>query len=783
MKLPPKKQTRPSNDNSDDFMAKFEGFADTAPPSNRSAKKKAAPATDGDWNWVGEVERKAEINSHKAELQKQQDASSAMGNGGSGGAMYGHNDQQYDVVEDRWSKGRDRGVRDRPQAKPKPRFSKHNRRDDEDDYDENVEAMAEARRQRKEQRRLQREQEEREREEAGAVKNILIPQFITVADLGQSLGHKPAVFLKQLVNMGFEEITVESVMAGETAALVAQEYGFEPILDVGDQVDLKPRPQPEDPSVLPPRPPIVTIMGHVDHGKTTMLDWLRKSSIVSGEHGGITQHIGAFSVKMSTGKVITFLDTPGHAAFLTMRQRGANITDMVILVVAADDSVKPQTIEALKHARAAKVPIIVAINKVDKEEARVDHVKLDLSKNGVELEDFGGDVQAVCVSGKTGLGMADLEENIIALAEVLDMRAETDGMAEGWVLESAVKPLGRAASVLVKRGTLRKGDLIAAGTSFAKVRLMLNEAGQEVDEAPPGTPVEVFGWRGTPAAGDMVIQAPDEDRVREAIRYREELEAWQKTADDVAAQEKAEREKVEREKLEAEMKELMTDQGEEAAGEGDEGAPGTTIVNFLIRGDVMGSVEAVQGSVMEIGNNEVRPRILQSGPGQVNESDVEHAATTGSIIINFNSPILPNMERLASQKGVRILDHSIIYHLVDDVKAVMSEKLPPSISYKVNGEAEVLQVFPINTKGRKYMNIAGCRVRNGNITKNSVYRVIRGTKEVFDGKLESLKNVKKDITEAKKNAECGIQFDGWDDMKVGDKIQAYEVIKERRVLS
>lgn len=590
--------------------------------------------------------------------------------------------------------------------------------------------MAQARRKRKEQRRLQREMEELEKQEAAATKSILVPEYITVADLGQSLGYKPAPFLSQLLKMGFEDITVESVMAGETAALVAQEYGFEPILDVGEQVDLKPRPPPADPSALAPRPPIVTIMGHVDHGKTTMLDYLRKSSVAAGEHGGITQHIGAFSVKMSTGKVITFLDTPGHAAFLTMRQRGANITDMVILVVAADDSVKPQTLEALKHARGAKVPIIVAINKVDKDEARVDQVKLDLANNGVQLEDFGGDVQAVCVSGKTGLGMADLEENIIALAEMLDMRAETDGMAEGWILESAIKPLGRAASILVKRGTLRKGDLIVAGTSFAKVRLMLNEAGQEVDEAPPGTPVEVFGWRGTPSAGDMVLQAPDEDRAREATRYREEMAAWQKTAEGVAAQEKAEREKAERERVEAEMKELM---GEDGEAEVEEAPPGTTMVNFIIKGDVMGSVEAVYGAVMEIGNNEVRPRVLRSAPGQVTESDVEHAATTGSHIISFNNPIQGHIERMADQKGVRIMDHSIIYHLVDEVKAVLSEKLPPSISFKVNGEAEVLQVFPINIKGRKYKNIAGCRVRNGLIVRNSMYRVIRGTEEVFNG--------------------------------------------------
>ncbi|TLD28455.1 hypothetical protein PspLS_03424, partial [Pyricularia sp. CBS 133598] len=772
-----KDANRSSSQNAEDsdFFAQFAGLDDKKARSRKSIK--TGQGDEQEWKWVKEVEKKAEINAQKEQLhEKLQEIPSPA----EPVAMLDANPQDREVADNRRSRVRDREMRDfSEKSKPKPRFSKNNYRDDDEDFSEEAEAMARARRERKEQRRLQREMEELEKQEAAAVKSILVPEFITVADLGQSLGYKPAPFLSQLLKMGFEDITVESVMAGETAALVAQEYGFEPILDVGEQVDLKPRPPPEDPSALAPRPPIVTIMGHVDHGKTTMLDYLRKSSIAAGEHGGITQHIGAFSVNMSTGKVITFLDTPGHAAFLTMRQRGANITDMVILVVAADDSVKPQTLEALKHARSAKVPIIVAINKVDKDEARVDQVKLDLANNGVQLEDFGGDVQAVCVSGKTGLGMGDLEENIIALAEMLDMRAETDGMAEGWILESAIKPLGRAASILVKRGTLRKGDLIVAGTSFAKVRLMLNEAGQEVDEAPPGTPVEVFGWRGTPSAGDMVLQAPSEDRARDATRYREEMAAWQKTAEGVAAQEKAEREKAERERVEAEMKELM---GEEGEAEVEEAPPGTTMVNFIIKGDVMGSVEAVYGAVMEIGNNEVRPRVLRSAPGQVTESDVEHAATTGSHIISFNNTIQGNIERLADQKGVRIMDHSIIYHLVDEVKAVLSEKLPPSISFKVNGEAEVLQVFPINIKARKYKNIAGCRVRNGLIVKNSMYRVIRGTEEVFNGKLESLKHVKKDISEAKKNSECGIQFEDWDDMQVGDKIQAYEEVKETRYL-
>ncbi|KAL8341900.1 hypothetical protein RB601_005291 [Gaeumannomyces tritici] len=717
---------------------------------------------------------------------------------------------EHDVVEERWSRRRERPEK----TKTKPKNMRRRGSNDEDGWDEETARIAEERRLRKEERQAMKEQQALERlEAASAPKPILVPEFITVANLGEALGFKTDKFLEELTNLGFEEITDESVMTGETAALVAQEFDFEPTIDDGHKVDLRPRPAPEDPSLLPPRPPIVTIMGHVDHGKTTMLDWLRKSSIAAGEHGGITQHIGAFSVCLSTGKQITFLDTPGHAAFLTMRQRGANITDIVILVVAADDSVKPQTLEALKHAQNAKVPIIVAINKADKPEARVEQVKFDIANNGVELEQFGGEVQAVAVSGKTGLGMKDLEESIVTLAEVLDMRAELDGMAEGWILESGIKPLGRAATVLVKRGTLRKGDIIVAGSVFAKIRFMMDEFGKELKEAPPGTPVEVFGWRDAPLAGDQVLQAPDEDKARQAIKYRVDMAAWQKTATDIAEQERRDREKAEADALAAELAELGETGDEDGAAEA---APtGPKIVNFVIRGDALGSVEAVMGAIMEIGNNDVRARVLRSNPGQVSESDVEHAATTGSAIINFNSPIPAHIQRLADASGVRVLDYSVIYHLVDAVKALMSEQLPEAVSYKVLGEAELLEVFPINIRGRVYKNIAGCRVRNGQLLSNGTYRVMRGKAKIFDGKapiypffhipyffffapdsglfanpcpfvstgkLESLKHGRKEVTEIKKGSECGIGFDGFQDLKVGDQIQMYETVREKQYL-
>ncbi|KAI8624166.1 initiation factor 2 [Xylariaceae sp. FL1651] len=670
------------------------------------------------------------------------------------------------------NKRRDPFVRE---ERPGKRYGKRSQRgsrfdDDEDFGNENSFDQYQEKRRQKEMRKAQREADRTE------PIPIILPELISVTAFANALKIKPEDFLVQLGELGFEGVTLDSLMAGETAALVAQEYGYEPTVEAGESRDLKPRPPPEDPSVLPSRPPVVTIMGHVDHGKTTLLDYLRKSSVAAQEHGGITQHIGAFSVKLSSGKPITFLDTPGHAAFLTMRQRGANVTDIVVLVVAADDSVKPQTLEALKHARAAKVPIIVAINKIDKDGARVDAVKHDLAQAGVEIEDFGGDVQVVCVSGKTGQGMDDLEENILTLSEILDHRAEPDGPAEGWILESTLKPTGKVATVLVKRGTLRPGDYIAAGLTWAKIRQLRNEAGVDIDEAPPGTPVEILGWKDLPAAGDQVIQSPDEDKAKTAVSYREGLREREKDAAEhevISEARKALQEKRAREKIANKggtgVQEILPEEEN-----------GTKMVNFVVKGDVHGSVEAVCAAIQEIGSHEVRPRVLRSATGPISEFDVEHAATSKSVIVNFATTTPGPVRRMAEKQGVRILDHTVIYHLVDDVKANLSEYLAPDVSTHVLGEAEVLQIFPINVRGRVYKNIAGCRVRNGVVAKNSLYRVLRKGEQVFDGKLETLKHVKKDVQEMRKGAECGMGFEEFQDLEIGDQIQAYEVVRTAR---
>jgi translation initiation factor IF-2 len=593
-----------------------------------------------------------------------------------------------------------------------------------EDERESVAAKAELKRERK---------REKAAKKAALPIPILLPEYITVANLAAVLRVRVEDFIEKMEELGFDETGYDHILNGENAGLIAMEYNFEPIIDREMSEDLKARPAPEDSTSLSSRPPIVTIMGHVDHGKTTLLDWLRKSSVAATEHGGITQHIGAFSVPMPSGKMITFLDTPGHAAFLSMRQRGANVTDIVILVVAADDSVKPQTIEAINHAKAAKVPIIVAINKVDKEEANIDRVKQDLARHGIEIEDFGGDTQVVCVSGKTGQGMGELEDAVVTLSEILDMKAEKDGQAEGWVLEASIKSMGKVATVLVRRGTMRSGNFVVAGKTWARIRCLRNEAGIEINEATPGTPVEIDGWKEQPEAGDEVLQAPTESKAKRVVEYRREREERDKLAEDMKAineARKLEQERREREKLETEA----VAAGEEAQPSRVEENRGPKQIHFIVKGDVSGSVEAVVDSISSIGNAEVQVHILRSGVGQLSEFDVEHAAVAGGCLINFNTPIDPNIARQAHAAKVKIIDHNIIYRLVDEVRSTLSEQLAPLVTQRVLGEADVAQVFEITVKGRHQKSIAGCKVKNGTMSKNAKARVSRDGEKIFDGK-------------------------------------------------
>ncbi|KAK3715585.1 translation initiation factor IF-2 [Vermiconidia calcicola] len=699
----------------------------------------------------------------------------------------------------------DRGVRSkalrRQQSSRRTIFS--SAKDDDEAADE-AESMREERAARKAARKAAREAAAKQRREQGTP--VKLPEFISVQNLAQSLGVRYENFVERLERLGYDDLFPGKVLNSEISGMIAMEYSFDPIfesstLDQEDgERDLKARPEVpvEEKETLPTRPPVVTIMGHVDHGKTTILDFLRKSSVAAGEAGGITQHIGAFSVPMSasgsnSGKTITFLDTPGHAAFLAMRQRGANVTDIVILVVAADDSVKPQTLESLRCAREAGVPILVAINKVDKEGADVQRVKQDLARNGVEIEDFGGEVQVVCVSGKTGEGMEELEEAVVTLSEILDHRAEVVEGVEGWVLEATTKSHGRVATVLVKRGTLRPGAVLVAGRVWARVKTLRNERGEIVEAVGPGLPVEVDGWREQASAGDEVLQAPSEQKAGSVVEYRQEKFEREKMGVDMEAVNEArrmEQEKRAREKkaekfagygdVLLEPEEVQQEPEKEATTGG-----GQITVPFIIKADVSGSAEAVAAYIPSLTSPLITPQILSSSVGPIHESDIELASAAQGHIIAFNLPANELARGQAEARGVRVLENNVIYRVLDDVRGVLEEKLPPILSQRVLGEAEVGAVFEVGVGGRRKTKIAGTKVRNGVVGLRSRVRVLRGEggEKVYDGAITSLKNVKKDVQEMRKGTECGMGFEGgWQGFEVGDLVQTYEEISEKRRL-
>ncbi|KAJ4291056.1 translation initiation factor IF-2 [Kalmusia sp. IMI 367209] len=636
----------------------------------------------------------------------------------------------------------------------------------------------------KAERKRQRKEAKKKMQAAKGPIPVYLPEYISVNNLASILKVRLEEFVGKLEELGFEEVQHDHILNAEHAGLIAQEYNFEPVLQTEqDDGDLHPASalSPEDYAKLPARPPVVTIMGHVDHGKTTILDYMRSTSVAAGEFGGITQHIGAFSVPLASGKKITFLDTPGHAAFETMRARGANVTDIVVLVVAADDSVMPQTVEAIKHAQAAKVPMIVAINKIDKSQANPDAVKLDLGRHGIEVEDFGGEVQAISVSGKTGQGIPDLEEAITTLSEMLDHRADPTANVEGWVLEGTTKKSGKVATVLVRTGTLRRGDILVAGNTWTRVRSLRNEAGVMVKEVGPGMPVEVDGWREQPIAGDEVLQAADEQQAQTVSQLRvEKIERAQMAKDMEAINESR---RLEAERREAEEAATAAAAEGETVEEAVKTEMGPDIISFIVKGDVSGSVEAVIDSISALGNGEVGTRILRHGVGSPSEFDVQHAADAKGHIVNFNTPIPNNISAMAEKEGVKILDSNIIYRVVENVKSLLEERLPPKIVQKVTGEAEVAMLFEIGIGGRKKMMVAGSKVRNGVVEKGSKARVLRKDAVIFDGVIGSLKNQKKDVAEMRKDTECGIGFeDGWEEFKAGDKIQCYEEEKVKRTL-
>ena len=580
--------------------------------------------------------------------------------------------------------------------------------------------------------------------------DVVIGETITVAELANKMATKATEIIKAMMKMG-EMVTINQVLDQETAQLVAEELGHKVILRNENELEEEVLGDRDVNAEKVTRAPVVTIMGHVDHGKTSLLDYIRKAKVAAGEAGGITQHIGAYHVEMDDGKMITFLDTPGHAAFTSMRARGAKATDIVVLVVAADDGVMPQTIEAIQHAKAAGAPLVVAVNKIDKPEANPDRVEQELLQHEVISEKFGGDVQFVPVSAKKGTGIDDLLDAILLQSEVLELTAVKDGMASGVVIESYLdKGRGPVATILVQSGTLRKGDIVLCGFEYGRVRAMRDENGKEIDEAGPSIPVEVLGLSGVPAAGDEATVVRDEKKAREVALHRQGKFREVK----LARQQKAKLENMFSNMTEGDVAEL----------------------NIIVKADVQGSVEAIIQSLQDLSTDEVKVNVVGSGVGGISETDATLAAASNAIMVGFNVRADASARRIIEAENIDLRYYSIIYELLNDVKAAMSGMLQPEFKQEIIGLAEVRDVF----KHPKFGAIAGCMVTEGVVKRNNPIRVLRDNVVIFEGELESLRRFKDDVAEVRNGMECGIGVKNYNDVKVGDQIEVFEVVEIKR---
>ena len=589
---------------------------------------------------------------------------------------------------------------------------------------------------------------------APIVHEVMIPETLTVAELAQKMSVKAAEVIRIMMKLG-AMVTINQPVDQDTAILVVEEMGHIPkpvnalaleesLIQTADSVHEKVT-----------RAPVVTIMGHVDHGKTSLLDYIRRTRVTSSEAGGITQHIGAYHVETPKG-MITFLDTPGHAAFTAMRARGAKLTDIVILVVAADDGVMPQTIEAINHAKAANVPIIVAVNKIDKPEADPDRVKNELAKHELIPEEWGGDVMFLHVSAKTGQNIDVLLDSILVQAEVMDLKAPTEGPARGVVIESRLdRGRGAVASVLVQEGTLRKGDLILAGFEYGRIRLLLDENGQPVESAGPSIPVEILGLSSTPNAGDTFMKVEDERRAREVALFRQGKFREVRLARQSAG------------KLEHFFDRMAEDKS------------GQRTLNVVIKADVQGSAEALAQALGELSTPEVKVNVISSMVGGINESDVNLALASGAIMFGFNVRANNEARRLIESESVDLHYHSVIYDVIDEVKRAISGFLAPEVQEKIIGLAEVREVF----RSSKLGAVAGCMVREGVVRRNSPIRVLRNDVVVFEGFLESLRRFRDDVAEVRQGMECGIGVKSYNDIREGDQIEVFEKVEVRRVVT
>ncbi|WP_348733427.1 translation initiation factor IF-2 [Rheinheimera texasensis] len=582
-------------------------------------------------------------------------------------------------------------------------------------------------------------------------REVKIGETITVAELAAKMAVKASEVIKVMMKMG-AMATINQVIDQETAAIVCEEMGHKFTLTRENELEETVMADREGEGALEPRAPVVTVMGHVDHGKTSLLDYIRKAKVAAGEAGGITQHIGAYHVETDRG-MITFLDTPGHAAFTSMRARGAKATDIVVLVVAADDGVMPQTKEAIQHAKAAGVPIVVAVNKIDKPDADPDRVRNELSQYGVISEDWGGDTQFVQVSAKTGLGIDDLLESLLVQSELLELTAVREGMARGVVIESRLdKGRGPVASILVQEGTLSQGDIVLCGLEYGRVRAMRDENGQEVKEAGPSIPVEILGLSGVPSAGDEVTVVRDERKAREVALYRQGKFRDVK----LARQQKAKLENMFANMTEGDVAEL----------------------NIVLKADVQGSVEAISESLSRLSTDEVKIRIIGSGVGGITETDATLAAASSAIVIGFNVRAEANARKIIEDENLDLRYYSIIYELLDEVKAAMTGMLAPEFKQQIIGLAQVRDVF----RSPKFGAVAGCMVTEGIVKRNAPIRVLRDNVVIYEGELESLRRFKDDVSEVRNGFECGIGVKNYNDVREGDQIEVFEVVQVERTL-
>lgn len=582
-------------------------------------------------------------------------------------------------------------------------------------------------------------------EDVKVVREVIIPEAITVGELANRMAVRSADVVKELMKLGVMA-TINQAIDADTAELLCTEFGHIPKRVSESDIEIDLMGIADEEADLKPRAPVVTIMGHVDHGKTSLLDALRHTDVVAGEAGGITQHIGAYQVTLSNKKQITFIDTPGHAAFSEMRARGANVTDIVVLVVAADDGIMEQTVEAINHAKAANVPIIVAINKIDKPDANPTRVRHELMSQNILLEEFGGEILSVEVSAKAKTNLEKLEEIILLQAEVLDLKANPNRSAQGVVVEARIdKGRGIAATVLIQKGTLQVGDTFVVGTEWGRVRALVDHYGRKISKALPSMPVEVLGFNGVPVAGDELIVLESESKAREIAESR--LQRKRDLAIKISAK--------------SSMEKLM---GAIASGE-------TKELGIIVKTDVHGSLEAIQSSLTKLGNSEISVRVLHGGVGPINESDVTLARASSGIVIGFNVRANPLARDLAKRDNIDLKYYSIIYNVMDDMKAIMGGMLAPTLREKYLGQAQIREVFKVPKAGKA----AGCMITDGIVKRGSGVRLLRDNVVIHEGTLKSLRRFKDEVKEVKEGFECGMAFENYQDIKEGDMIECFEM--------